>query len=269
MSEINLPPFKLSVSKADTFVQCKKKYNYVYNMHLPRAEMIYHVFGKFLHEVLEKFHLIYMDGCQDPHNVVMSKVYKETLPLYKDKLTPETKAEAYEIVKQYLITLAKNADKPQPKIIGCEKKFKVNITDNVILNGAIDRIQIDPDNIVHVVDYKTSKSKQFLKDKFTQLLTYAYVLNKENSDLTTIRGSYVMLKHKFEYITKEFHIDEILSIGDKYLKYAQDIESEVVYPANPSILCSYCEFLNLCEEGYEKVGFRQLASQTTSGEVSW
>jgi hypothetical protein len=95
------------------------------------------------------------------------------------------------------------------------------------------------------------------------------ILNKENSDLTTIRGSYVMLKHKFEYITKEFHIDEILSIGDKYLKYAQDIESEVVYPANPSILCSYCEFLNLCEEGYEKVGFRQLASQTTSGEVSW
>jgi small GTP-binding protein len=47
-------------------------------------------------------------------------------------------------------------------VIACEKEFNLNIDNKVLLNGMIDRIQIDPDGVLHVGDYKTVKNKKYL-----------------------------------------------------------------------------------------------------------
>lgn len=260
---------RLSVSKTKTFLDCKAKYKFAYIDKLPRKTWDFHTFGKFCHKVLEDFHNFYIEGSQEQYNVSMSKAFKSSVELYKPDMTPEMKKECWDIINQYLkiVTQLKKENKI-PNIIACEKNFEFNVGDgvtkNVILNGMIDRIQVDDDNVVHVCDYKTVKNKKYLKNDFFQLLTYAHVIVNEDPNIDVVRASYILLRHNFEYITVEFKKPEILSIKDKYLNYAQNILDEKEFKPNPTNLCRFCDYVNLCPEG------NKIANPAmTYGEVEW
>lgn len=256
---------RLSVSKTKTFLDCKAKYKFCYIEKLPRKDWDFHVFGKFCHRVLEFFHQQYVDGCLLPYNVTMGDGFKVAMTEFKDKMTPEMKKECWEIVNQYLKIVTKDKKSGLPaNVINVEKRFEININDNLVLNGAIDRIQLDADNIVHVADYKTTKNKKYLKNDFFQLLTYAYVIVSEDPTIEKVRASYILLRHNFEYVTQEFSKADILEVKDKYLKYADQILAEKEFVANPTNLCNYCDYLNNCPAGKSKAYDKQL-----HGEVTW
>lgn len=263
------PLIKLSVSKTSTYDSCKAKFKYVYVHRLPRKEFSYHTFGKFLHRVLELFHLHYIKGTQlelseskESYSKVLSRIYKEVLneAEFLNKLDPESKKEAHEILDKYLRKLIMERNQGVThEILSVEKNFNVEINDQVRLIGMIDRVQLDNDGIMHVVDYKTTKNKKYLQgDDPLQLLTYAYVLLQEDPSIKKVRGSYMLLRHDFEAITKEFHLDEILSIKDRYANYGESMLNEKEYPANPTGLCRFCEYVNLCPEGSRHIngGFK-------------
>jgi CRISPR/Cas system-associated exonuclease Cas4 (RecB family) len=256
---------KLSVSKSKTFEQCKKKFHFAYILKLPRIERDYHTFGKFVHKVLEDFHLHYLDGGTTPYNEHFSFVFKNTLKEYSGKITKEQKEQIKEILNNYLklfYSQVKNGE--APTILSCEKDFNVNIDDKIILNGAIDRIQVDNDGVHHVIDYKTSKSDTSLKSDYFQLLAYAYVLKLQKPELKKIRGSYMMLKHNMKLITFEFDEDKILSVKDKLLKYYDDILSEKEYPPTITKLCEYCDYMNVCESFHQNS-----KSNLRFGKIEW
>lgn len=244
-------------------MDCEKKFHFSYILKLPKKERDYHVFGKFLHKVLEDFHAEYINGSIEPMNIVMSRVYKAALVEYKPKMTDEALKEAYEIVDAYLkkITLA---DKAETNILSVEKEFSFNISDTVILNGMIDRIQIDADNVLHLADYKTTKNKKYLKNDWLQLMTYGFVMLNENPELKKVRGSYILLRHDFEYITKEFSADELLAVKQKYIDYAKMIEEEKLWRPNPTKLCGFCDYIDLCD-----VGRSFIQPKHTYGEQKW
>jgi RecB family exonuclease len=253
------------VSKTKTFIDCKKKFQYAYIEKLPRKDWEHHTFGKFCHKVLEDFHNAYINGSTEPFNKTMSQAYKDAIVEYNDKMTPEMKKDCWKIIDQYLrnITQAKK-DNSLPNVLACEKSFDIPLSEKVSLNGMIDRVQLDADNVVHVCDYKTVKNKKYLKNDFFQLLTYAYIMINEDPSIQKIRASYILLRHDFEYITAEFSASEINQIKDKYLDYAQQILEEKEYPPNPTPLCGYCDYLNLCPQGKSKV-----FDQHIYGEVAW
>lgn len=257
---------KLSVSKTKTFLDCKAKYRFAYQLKLPRKEFEFHTFGKFIHKVLEDFHAEYIQGSQEPLHKVMAKVYKSAMVEYKPKMTTDAQKEAYEIVDNYLKKIS-TEKKDTTNILSVEKNFNFNISDSVILNGMIDRIQLDPDGVVHVCDYKTVKSKKYIKNDFLQLLTYAYVIYNEDPTIQKVRGSYILLRHNFEYITKEFSRDEILKIKDQYEEYARQIEEEKLWRPSISPLCAYCDYLESCPEG--KSFANRGKNLTKNGEISW
>jgi RecB family exonuclease len=255
---------RLSVSKTKTFLDCKAKFKYNYIEKLPRKDWDFHIFGKFCHMVLEEFHKTYLEGCLLPYNVVMGDSFKKAVIEYKGKLTPEQKKECWVIIDKYLKMVTAHKTNGQPaNVIAVEKRFELPIG-NVILNGAIDRIQLDADDVVHVCDYKTSKTKKYMKD-FFQLLTYAYVIVSEDPSIKKVRASYIMLRLDFEYITTEFHIDEIMTVRDKYLEYAEQIRTEVEYPPHPTALCNFCDYLDRCPEGKSK----SFNNVNTYGEVTY
>jgi RecB family exonuclease len=261
MSEI----IKLSASKSKLFDSCKKKFKYNYILKLEKKEWDFHVFGKFIHAILENFHRELLNGSKEPNNIIMTRVYKDAKEEYAEKLTKAMLDEAYKMIKSYLEYFASDIyDGVQ--ILSVEQSFNIPITGHIVLNGFIDRVQIDKDQVLHVVDYKTAKSKQFLKNDWFQLLTYAYALLMDNPHLEVIRGSYMMLRHKFELISKDFTREEILSIKDQYKDYAKNIESEKEFPANPTFLCNYCDFLDICREGSLKVNKN---NNRDFGETSW
>ncbi len=123
---------------------------------------------------------------------------------------------------------------------------------------------MDADNVIHVADYKSTKHKKYLKNDFFQLLTYAYVIVSEDPSIEKVRASYILLRHDFEYVTKEFSKKEILEVKDKYQEYASQILSEKDFEPNPTALCNYCDYLQLCPAGKSKA-----FDQQVYGEVNW
>lgn len=265
MSEL----IKLSVSKAKTFEGCKKKFKYSYILRLPRAEeQTYHTLGKLVHKCLELFHKEYYElGSTEAFHVVMKKSWKIAINLqdFKPKLTEEIISDAKLYLNSYLKRWsALNSNNILPKVINCEYEFKKELEGKVLLNGSIDSVQIDPDGTYHIVDWKTSKSSKYLKKDWLQLLVYAYVLFLEKPEVQKIRGSYLMLKLDCEMVTKEFTREEILSVKDKVLDYYMQIVSETEYAANPTILCNYCEYKELCDEAKPII-----EKNIKFGEVKW
>lgn len=257
--------FRVSVSKTKTFIDCKAKFKYCYIEKLPRKDWDFHVFGKFCHTVLEEFHKVYIEGSVIPYNITMGESYKKALMEYKDKMTPDMKKDCWSIIDKYLrkISIEKNNGHPA-NVIAVEKRFELSVGENIILNGAIDRIQIDDDNVIHVGDYKTVKNKKYLKDDFFQLLTYAYVIMSEDPTIETVRASYILLRHDFEYITTEFHKKEVMQVEQKYIDYVNQMLTETEFKPNPTILCRFCDYSAMCPEGKN-----MLEPSKRYGEVSW
>jgi len=254
MSEI----LRLSVSKVKTFQSCKLKYKYLYLDKRQRKEFDFYTFGKFCHKVLEDFHKIYINGDDPPLNKSMSVCYKNALSEFS--LTNDMKAECRIIIDKYLQQISKNKSSIK-NVLACEKNFDFHVSNNVSLNGMIDKIQIDDDDVIHLIDYKSTKNKRYLENDWFQLLTYAYTIYLEDPNLEKIRASYVLLRHDFEHITKEFNIKEVLEVKDKYLQYADEIMKEKEYKANPTSLCSFCDCYDICPSGGS--GFSKY------GEVNW
>jgi RecB family exonuclease len=256
---------RLSASKTKTFLDCKAKYKFCYIEKLPRKDWDFHIFGKFCHSVLEFFHKQYIEGCLLPYNVTMNDAFKHALEEFKDKMTPEMKKECFQIIDQYLRLITKDKQGGMPaNVIAVEKRFDFAIAENLVLNGAIDRIQLDVDNVIHVADYKTTKNKKYLKNDFFQLLTYAYVIVSEDPSIEKVRASYILLRHNFEYVTVEFNKEEILAVKDKYEEYAKQMLSEKEFRPNPTILCRFCDYSDVCVEGK-----KMLEPSKIYGEVAW
>lgn len=251
----NPPELWLSVSKIKTFNQCPAKYRYNYIDRLPRKSWDHFTFGNFLHEILEKFHEELMSDNEQPWHQLMSKCFSEISKNeeFQKDLTKSQKDESFKILNVYLkqITAQQNKD-ALPKVIGVETPFYVNINDKILLNGYIDRVQIDPDDILHVSDYKTTKNKKYLvKDDF-QLLTYSYVMCLADTDLKKVRASYMLLRHNFETINKTYNRKKIMTVGDKYLEYAEKIDREKLWRPKPSNLCRWCDFCDVCPATKQK-----------------
>jgi len=257
--------FRVSVSKTKTFIDCKAKFKYCYVEKLPRKDWDFHIFGKFCHMVLEEFHKEYMEGCLLPYNITMGDSFKKAMAEYKDKMTPEMKRECWSIIDKYLRKISNEKNNGRvANVIGVEKRFELAVGENIILNGAIDRIEIDADNVVHVGDYKTVKNKKYLKDDFFQLLTYAFVIMSEDPTITKVRASYILLRHDFEYITTEFTKQDVMSVEQKYIDYVNQMLSEKDFKPNPTVLCNFCDYLDKCPEGKTKA-----FNQTVYGEVAY
>lgn len=276
--------FGLSVSKFKTYESCSKKYQFCYILKFPRIEQDFQIFGKLVHKVLEEFHLQRLAGNIDPDNVLMTHSFKVAKEEYKDKATKEQLEETKKICMDYLKHLdAQRILKTEPKIIFAEKAFNFVIDDLILLNGYIDRVQIDPDGVMRVCDYKTSdlfdkddllrkdyskskKFKRYKKDIF-QLQTYAYVMFESNPDLNMdkIRCSYVMARHNFEEIVVEFTREQAYEIKDIYLNAFKDISNEKLFRSKTTPLCFFCDFKEHCEDGREYLGL----NIKKFGETEW
>lgn len=254
---------RLSVSKVKTFESCAKKFQYTYVLKLPRKEHDFFSFGKFCHTALENFHIAYLNGSTDTYDQTMTKVFKDAKQEYGPKMKPEMIKECFEILSNYLKIISTNKmHNLSVPIIAVEKNFTVKLNDQISLIGMIDRLQVDNDGVLHVADYKTTKNKKYLMDDFFQLLTYGFVLMQEDSSIEKIRASYILLRHNFELITQEFDRDTILEVRDKYIDYANKIINETEYSANPTRLCEWCDFIDICDQGKKQL-------KRVNGEIEW
>src|ERR1019366_1907827 len=173
--------------------------------------------------------------------------------------------EAYSCMDQYLQKLSE--DQNPPTILAVEKQFNIDLGNNIILNGLIDRVQTDPDGMLCILDYKTTKNKKYLQGDYEQLLVYAYAMWVEDPTITRVRGRYNLLRHNFEDIITEFSIEDILKVKDTFQDYAKTIQESTIYSATLDFLCNYCDFLEHCDEG--KAFTNKGRAPIKHGQTSW
>lgn len=274
----DFPGFWLSVSKIKVFKNCPAQYRFNYIERLPKKERDHHIYGKFTHEILETFHKRKLEGDLLENAKLMTECFYSASESFKEKLTSTQQQEAFDTMILYLKLLESGDKMVSAEVVSVEESFWIGVEDKILLHGFIDRSQIDDDGWFHVADYKTSKSSKFLEDDYFQLLTYAYVKCLENPGLDKIRCSYIMLRDKFKFITKEYSRKDIMKVEGVLLEHAEKMQSERLYRPNTSPLCAFCDYEEFCPEGQvaaeeyrERKRRRELFSNPSNkwGKTSW
>jgi DNA helicase-2/ATP-dependent DNA helicase PcrA len=183
---------KLSASSMKTFDQCPKKYYYNYIAKEPRKQWDHFDLGNLCHKALEIFHEKYKIEGTSKRTLakLMSYSFTEARKEFPN-ISNTLLAEAKDLIKDYLKTISGGN---MPLVKGVETSFNFNISDNVLVRGFLDRVDVLKDGKFHIVDYKTTKNAKYL-DPF-QLLIYGLWLKHEYPHIKDFKASYILLRHK-------------------------------------------------------------------------
>lgn len=162
---------------------------------------------------------------------------------WSDIRAKETYEEGLRIIKDF------HADyKPGIRDILHTEKFFEIIFDKHVIVGKIDRIDKLPTGELEVVDYKTNKKlpdPESLKNDL-QLSMYHWGASSLWKDVPEIRLTLHFLRHNQKISNIK------ISTHDELKKFILDSVEKIKisdYKPTPSILCGWCEYLHLCDEG--------------------
>jgi len=243
IEEIKNPQIiKLSASSIKTYEQCPRKYYFTYIEKAPKQEHDFFDLGNLCHETLETFHTEYMikGGDKKGLSKMMGDAFSEArkhFPALSDTLVTDAKT----MMADYLKVVQKNG---MPIVKFCEKDFSFNISEDVMIRGFIDRMDITKDGKFRIMDYKTTKNAQYLEP--FQLLVYGIWLKHEYPKMKEFTGAYVLLKHQSTLKEYNFNLIDIEETEKKLLSYAKNIKSENLWITIPGKLCNYCDFYSIC-----------------------
>jgi putative RecB family exonuclease len=132
-----------------------------------------------------------------------------------------------------------------------ENNHRVELTDNILLKGRIDRVDKEADGSLHIIDYKTGKMPVEINQ--LQLHIYALILSKKQ-DLPLRKASYLYLQAgKLQSI--ELAAADLAQATSYVIDMADKICAETEYPATPNSYCWNCDFLEICPSKEEAAGF--------------
>ena len=241
--EVKAPQLiKLSASSVKTYEQCPRKYKFNYIDKLPKKHFDHFDLGNLCHKTLENFHKYFITNKYNKK--LATKIIGESFGkarLEFPKLSDALVAEAKQMISNYLKMISSNG---MPSVKSCEKDFDFNLAEDIRIRGFIDRIDTTKDNKFRIMDYKTTKSVQYL-DTF-QLLVYGIWLKREYPDIKDFVGAYVLLRHQSKLKEYSFNLVDIEDTEKKLISYANAIRTENTWVTIPSKLCNYCDFKDVC-----------------------
>lgn len=123
-----------------------------------------------------------------------------------------------------------------------ERFHEAPVTEALILNGKIDRIDRVDDGSLHIIDYKTGNVPETV-DSF-QLFLYVLILSRTLT-YPVSRASYLYLADG-AWRTFPITDDGMKDARNKVLEIARQIKHERDYPEVVGSLCQFCDFLEIC-----------------------
>lgn len=248
---------KLSVSSMDTYEKCPKKYHYTYieKPNIQKQKWGHTEFGSCAHKMLELFHLRHMKDPFDQKEApaIMKECFVKALEEFDlDLLSQNTWSPKGEVsglvllknvMQNYLYKLKREG---MPKIVGVEVPYSFKHSDSVEVRGFIDRIDLIAPGHYGVVDYKTSKSADYLTPR--QLTVYAEAITRAYPDVKKLSGKYIMLKLDCEEVKWDFNQDDLNKLIINIDKIASAIKTETKWLKKPTALCNFCDFKSICQD---------------------
>ena len=237
---------KLSASRTQTFEKCERKYFYHYIQHLPTKEWPHLTLGTYVHAVLELFHKRFRDADPKPDNLrvlmggAASDAHKKMVSEGKTLGSDQLK-EAKGMLSDYL---SRMLNEGMPNVLEVEHPFTLSLNDKYDLTGVVDRIDMGSDGLLHIFDYKTTKSAKYMDD--FQLKTYGVYLLDRYPDLKRFHASYIMLRLGGRPLAFEFTREDAEACRGQLIRWADRIMSEERWMTRPSKLCDWCDYKEVC-----------------------
>lgn len=181
LNNVGVPVY--SISRLDTFDNCKYEYWLRYiDKEIPQNN-IYGFLGTKVHSFLERI----QNGEEINFEIELNKAFDEAdfLDLHFSSENVENKW------KSNMLAFAKSY-RPLDKKVDTEKWFLINLEGHYI-QGFIDLIIYNDDGTISIVDYKTSTkyNKNDLKEKGRQLVLYAIAMEKEGYKVKDISWNFL------------------------------------------------------------------------------
>jgi DNA helicase-2/ATP-dependent DNA helicase PcrA len=257
-------PDKFSFSQLNAFSKCPQQYKFAFVLKLPRQGKAAFSFGSTIHNTLQIFGQEWMKRNQavqknifgvsaDSSGQEKELSFENLLKIYQkcwieDWYESEDQRKKFQkkgktILKAFYEDFRKNP----PQILGIEQSFVFKLG-NYWLKGKIDRVD-KIEGGIELIDYKTGKSKERLsaEDK-EQLLIYQLAAqslqNLFPEKVKTLTYYYLESGQKCSFSAQP---QELEKIKEKLIDRIQKIKSSD-FPAQPSRLCQYCDFYNICED---------------------
>jgi len=129
--------------------------------------------------------------------------------------------------------------------MGMETSFELPI-DGWLLRGRIDRVEVEPDGTVRIIDYKTGFRPQYPKEPSPQLLLYAAAWATLHPEAVRFRLRQVWPEADPMLPAPEWVVEDGLSL-EMLRPVLQEIEARTDWEPTPSQkACQSCPFLTTC-----------------------
>ena len=247
-----------SHSRLSSFEQCPYKYklHYIDKVKTEVEESVEAFMGVRVHETLEKLYsdLRYqkknsLDELLGFLNDEWEKNWNDSIIIVKKEYGPEN----YQKMAQKFVTDYYNRYDPfdQTKTIAIEERILINLDDSgdYKLQGYIDRLTETSDGHYEIHDYKTNSRlplPEYIQND-RQLALYSIGVKNRYPDAKDVR----LIWH-FVAFDKEIDStrtdEELAELKRNTVQLIDIIESEEQFPTNPSRLCDWCEYKEICRE---------------------
>lgn len=248
-------PLRLSPSRAVDFKNCELAYRYHTIDKFPSTKTPETQTGTLVHSVLENIYDL-------PPNKRTRKQASAMLPDEWDRLVEEQPdtlkllgeggkeewfVKAEELLDRYFAM--ENPAKANPTHREYPVQFRLN--DEVTMSGIVDRLDINENGDVRIVDYKTGKSPKLGRDSkaLFQLKFYALVMYRNTGRVPKVlqlmyMGDGQVLKYEPTKEDLEATEVEVAELSAKIKKARETGE----FKPKQSALCAYCNFKDKCPE---------------------
>lgn len=235
---------RLSFSRVSTYRTCPAQFRYGYIDGIPGEPSPHLSFGSSIHAALERF---YDRKLPDPpsEDELLEYLYEAWDSTGFVDMDRDEQLSWYRHGQQVLRRFHRRevADYRLPADV--EKWFELPVDDVALVVGSIDRVDVDEDGALEIVDYKTSKR---VKDRdrvrgSMQLAIYAMACEHLYGRLpTAVTLDFVVPGVQVRVPTEDMDLD---AAREAVVEVAAAVKAER-YEPTPNRLCGWCDYRAIC-----------------------